>query len=204
MLLKTKEIQQYKLKRANMENIRIQIITVVPFFIALSIMIIWYLDHLVELNLIDIAFTAAVLGILIVASYIDKKHQEIPYMASIFSLVCVAAKVVFCRIQHTAPTLPMFHIGMTSGIFLLLVILCILGQLGGGDIQIMLPIFILFGNNIFNILIFLMALSIVGLITALPSIIREKTLKVSIPMAPSITGAFFVTALISNVTSTLI
>ena len=204
-LLKTKEIQGYNMKRTDFEHIFIFLLVTLPLFVLLSILKAQYLNHLTALNITNIAFTTAILGILVVASYIDSKHHEIPYIASLLALGCVLLKIIVVDlILQTSPVISKFDIGITSGIFLLLVTLCLFGQLGGGDIQIMLPIFILFGNNIFNILIFLMALSVVGLITALPSIIRKKTLKISIPMAPSITGAFFVTALLSNVTSAFI
>lgn len=133
------------------------------------------------------------ISILFVSAYIDYKYLEIPNIATIICLFTYVLSVFI-----TPPHITFFSASITTVVYIFFVLGCILGLIGGGDIKILLPLFLILSESVLGLYIFLFLTSFTSVIFALPQAFKKRTLKVNTPMAMSFTIAFIFTASILN------
>lgn len=174
-LLITPEVKGYRITRKEKQRI---ISLIILLTIPLSFL------QVPSINLIAI-------NILVICSFIDHKHREIPNIAAVLLTIAVAITAIVKPFDFS-----LFNSGMAALLYLFFLVACLLGYIGGGDIKILLPIFLLYSNNIFALYIFIFITAVISILTALPLVIKNRTLKVTTPMAISFLISLILTSLI--------
>lgn len=120
-----------------------------------------------------------ILGILLGAAYIDYKYREIPDWATVLSL-CIVLIYSFLSIEN----INLIDISIGLSIYVVFIISCLLGYIGGGDIKIFLPLVILMGGV--NFALFIMLTGIMVLSKELINFMHTKEIdmKKEIALAP--------------------
>jgi len=120
-----------------------------------------------------------ILEILLGSAYIDYNYREIPNWATISSL-CIVIVYSFFNIEN----LNVIDIVIGIIIYLIFMISCLLGYIGGGDIKIFLPLVILMGG--INFAVFTLIMGIMVLLREFINAIYTKKidLKKEIALAP--------------------
>lgn len=120
-----------------------------------------------------------ILGILSGSAYIDCKYREIPNRATLLSLFVV---LIYCFFNMVSINVIDMAIGLI--IYLIFMLSCLLGYIGGGDIKIFLPLVILMGG--INFTVFILIIGIMVIIREFINVIYTKkiNLKREIALAP--------------------
>ena len=169
LIFRQKEVREYQLSIREQ-----QLVIVISLIVAITM-------TFLQINLHSILFS----NLLILCSLIDIKYREIPDVATLIGLIIVLAYYIA---PYQTPSL--FQISITLALYSIFFVSTYLGYMGGGDNKILLPILLLLMPDLMGLLVFIFLLSMSSIVWSIPQIIHNRTLKLSIPLAPAITMAF--------------
>ena len=169
LIFRQKEVREYQLSIREQ-----QLVIVISLIVAITM-------TFLQINLHSILFS----NLLILCSLIDIKYREIPDVATLIGLIIVLAYYIA---PYQTPSL--FQISITLAVYSIFFVSTYLGYMGGGDNKILLPIPLLLMPDLMGLLVFIFLLSMSSIVWSIPQIIHNRTLKLSIPLAPAITMAF--------------
>ena len=169
LIFRQKEVREYQLSIREQ-----QLVIVISLIVAITM-------TFLQINLHSILFS----NLLILCSLIDIKYREIPDVATLIGLIIVLAYYIA---PYQTPSL--FQISITLAVYSIFFVSTYLGYMGGGDNKILLPILLLLMPDLMGLLVFIFLLSMSSIVWSIPQIIHNRTLKLSIPLAPAITMAF--------------
>lgn len=179
LLLNSKEVQSYNLSNKDKKKL-----------LSITLLLSPLLYYFLQISVVVLS----IFNILVVCTFIDNRHREIPDSATYISLFIYVFSIII-----SPPEIVLFNTGIAALIYIILLLGCVLGYIGGGDIKILLPIFLILGENILYLYIFLLLTSLSSIILALPEVLKKRTFKITTPMSMPFTIAFIFTELVFKI-----